>query len=54
MQLVPPEYPRPALEQEITGTVAIHVTVNAAGEVTGFNVTGSSVVAFTIEFASLR
>lgn len=40
LQLVPPDYPRPAQDQGITGTVAIEVTVNAAGEVSGFNVTG--------------
>lgn len=39
LQLVPPEYPKPALDQEITGTVSIEVTVNAAGEVSGWNVT---------------
>lgn len=40
LQLVPPEYPRAAQDDGITGTVAVEVTVNAAGDVSGFNVTG--------------
>lgn len=54
VQLVPPEYPRPALEQEITGTVAIQVTVNAAGEVTGFNVTDGPAALHDATIAAVR
>jgi TonB family protein len=40
LQLVPPEYPRQAQDQRITGTVSVEVTANAAGDVSSFNVTG--------------
>lgn len=40
LQLIPPEYPVAAQEDDVTGTVVVEVTVNAAGEVSGFNVIG--------------
>jgi TonB family protein len=54
LQLVPPDYPRLALDQEITGTVAIEVTVNAAGEVSGFTVTDGPAALHDATIAAVR
>jgi TonB family protein len=54
VQLVPPDYPEAALDQEITGTVAIELTVNTAGEVSGWNVTDGPTVLHDATIAAVR